>query len=94
MRMFRYVFLLSEPSYPLRGPAGGDGEGYLWVKTLGPPGQLLLLFLEDPLPQVLESCQHTITNPLDEEKRIKCIGCHAGDISITLVESQCTFGEQ
>ena len=71
--------LLSESpciSYPL--PTGGAGEDHLWVKTLGPPAQFLLLCPEDPLlqsleegPQELASCQHTITNSLDREERRK-----------------------
>ena len=54
---------------------GSAGEKYLWVKTLGPPGQLLLLCPEDPLlqslvegPQELASCKHTVTNGLDREE--------------------------
>ena len=50
---------------------GSAGEGDLWVKTLGPPGQFLLLCPEDLLlqpivesPQQLASCQHTVTNSL------------------------------
>ena len=72
------VFLLVPGSswipYPL--PAGGAGEDYLWVKTLGPPGQLLFLCPEDSLlqslvegPQELTSCQHTVTNSLEERRR-------------------------
>ena len=54
---------------------GNTGEGYLWVKTLRPAGQLLLLCPEDPLlqslvegPQELASCKHTVTNGLDKEE--------------------------
>ena len=50
-------------------------EWYLWVKTLGPPGQLLLLCPEDPLlqslvegPQELASCKHMVTNGLGKEE--------------------------
>ena len=78
MWVFRYVFLLLESPYTLC-IAGGAGEGYLWMKILGPRGQLLFLCPEDPLLQLLEegpdevaSCQHTITNHLDSEKREYC----------------------
>ena len=54
---------------------GSAGEGYLWVKTLRPAGQLLLLCPEDPLlqslvegPQELASCQHTVMNGLGKEE--------------------------
>ena len=72
--IFLLLFGSSWISYPL--PLGDAGEDYLWVKILGPPGQLLLLCPEDPLlqslvegPQELASCQHTVTNSLDREER-------------------------
>ena len=74
---WKVFLLLSESSWisnPL--PAGGAEEDHLWVKTLGPPAQFLLLCPEDPLlqslvesPQELASGQHTITNSLDKEER-------------------------
>ena len=77
VKMWEYIFLLlSEFAWILYSLLPGSaGEGYLWVKTLGPPGQLLLLCPEDPLlqslvesPQELASCKHTITNGLDREE--------------------------
>ena len=54
---------------------GSAGEKYLWVKTLRPAGQLLLLCPEDPLlqslvegPQELASCKHKVTNGLGKEE--------------------------
>jgi len=55
-------------------PPESAGEGDLWVKTLGPPGQLLLLCSEDILKLLVESsqevasCQHTVTNSLNARR--------------------------
>ena len=60
----------------------GVEKSYIWMRTLGPPCQLLLLCHEDPFiqplvegPHELGSCQHTVTNGLNREEGVQRVLC-------------------